>query len=131
MVFCEPGVEGVQYQNKHAHLPHIYAASDYHAHSLTHVILSTSHWRCVCCLVHRQVLRWDVSSGDLGQCLQRLPLLTPDAAAAVAHAQASPALIGAGSVAAKLPPAIHALDAMKGSSGTFVAGNRVLHMPAN
>jgi hypothetical protein len=74
----------------------------------------------VCC---RHVLKWDVSDGDLGQCLQRLPLLTADAAQQAALAQRSPALLGAGpEPTARLPPAIRGLDAMRGNAGVFVAG---------
>lgn len=70
------------------------------------------------------MLKWDVSGGYLGQCLQRLPLLTPAAAQQAAAAQRSPALLGAGPdpAAARLPPAIRALDAMQGSGGVFIAG---------
>ncbi|WIA35025.1 hypothetical protein OEZ86_003516 [Tetradesmus obliquus] len=72
------------------------------------------------------VLKWDVSAGDLGQCLQRLPLLTPAAAQAAAAAQRSPALMGAGpEPSGRLPHAIRALDAMHGAAGVFVAGTAV------
>ncbi len=34
---------------------------------------------CVCvCVSHRYVIKWDVSKGDLGPPLQRIPMLRPD-----------------------------------------------------
>lgn len=67
--------------------------------TLTKILLWT--FRCV--------IRWDVSSGDLGPALQRFPLLRPEHQLAGAPVS---------------PPALRALDCMPGSE-VFMAGARL------
>eukprot|EP00775_Hariotina_reticulata_P006916 gene6916-7132_t len=66
------------------------------------------------------VIKWDVSAGSLGPCLQRLPLRTPQRQRELQMDAAVKTITGGPKL--PLPPAVRALDIVPGCPGRFIAG---------